>query len=438
MPDAVRERILRKYESVKKNPNDAAANGELGMVLHAHEQLESAGICYQRARILDPAAFRWAYYLGIVQAVSRNHSEAARNFESAAGLNPDYVPARVHLGKSLLESGDLQKSRRIYEGLVRENPGLAEAYYGLGRILAAGGQLTSAAERYRTACRLAGNFGPAQYALALALRDLGRVTESEKYFALYQENKNEGPQIDDPLLRDIEALKAGDALEHLKRGVHLESAGQLEESASEQERALEIDPQLLQAHINLISLYGRLGRMGKAEEHYRAGVRINSDQSELHYNFGVVLASQNRLTEAAAAFEHALQINPFYAEAHANLGQMFERQGRLEDAQRHYRFAIENKPNYRPAHFHLGRVMLARNRNREAIDIFSKAIGPEDEQTPLLLFGLATAYAGLGDRQRSLSYAREARQRAVSFGQKQLVAAIDRDLESFERANRAR
>src|SRR5262245_32570136 len=53
------------------------------------------------------------------------------------------------------------------------------------------------------------------------------------------------------------AEKNAAASEHLKRGASLERAGKIEESIAAHQRALEINPGLAQAHINLISLYGR-------------------------------------------------------------------------------------------------------------------------------------------------------------------------------------
>ena len=40
------------------------AVGHLGMVLHAHQQLGSARVCYRRASLLDPRNADWKYYLG--------------------------------------------------------------------------------------------------------------------------------------------------------------------------------------------------------------------------------------------------------------------------------------------------------------------------------------------------------------------------------------
>ncbi len=437
VPRDVRERLRQAYETARNNSRDATSNGHLGMILQAYDQHESAEACYRRARVLEPNVFRWAYYLGVVQATLRKHGEAARNLRDASQLDPGYVPARLQLARSLFEIAELKESRKVLDLLVQRHPGLADAHYWLGRVLAASGELAPAAAHFRKACELARSFGPAHYALALALRDLGDPAESEKHLAVYQRDKTGLPALDDSFLDAIEELGAG-ALNHLKKGVRLEAAGKLEEAAREQERALQIQQDLIQAHINLISLYGKLGRIDLTEQHYHQAMGINPNQSELHFNFGVVLAAQNRSLEAAAAFGRALDINPFYAEAYANLGQMLERLGRMDEAIRQYRRALENKPNYRPANFYLGRMMLVQNRPNDAVQFFLESLVPQDEQTPLYLFGLATAYSALGDRERAVSCARNARRQATALGQADLVRAIDQDLPTLEKAGATR
>ena len=433
IPGDVREPLRKSYEAAQNNYRDADSIGHLGMMLHAYEQHESAEACYRRARVLEPGAFRWAYYLGTVQAISRKHTEAARNLRDAAELNPAYLLARLQLAKSLIETGELSESRKVLDFLIQRNPGWADAHYWRGRVLAARGELLSAAASFRKAYELAPTFGSAHYALALVLRDLGQAAEAEMHLAVYQKENARPPQVADPLLDAIDELGSGGALNHLRAGVRLEMAGSLEEAAGEQERAVNIQPDLIQAHINLISLYGKLGLIDQARRHYHQAMAINPNQSELHFNLGVVAASQNRLGEAAAAFERALEINPFHAEAYANLGQAMERLGRQDEAVHQYHKALENRPNYQQAYFFLGRAMLVQNKPADAIGFFIKSLVPEDEHTPLYLFGLATAYAALGDQEQAISRARKARLQAAALGQADLVKAIDQDLQTLEK-----
>jgi len=230
----------------------------------------------------------------------------------------------------------------------------------------------------------------------------------------------------------IDDLKTGAGV-HLKKGVRLEAAGQLEAAAEEHERSLAADPKFLQAHINLISLYARLGLSDKAEQHYRAAVSINPNIAEIHYDCGVLLTGQQKYAEAQEAFRRALEINPNYAEAHNNYAYLLMISGKLEEAARHYQAAIDNKPNNRAAKFNLGRILVHQAKLQEAIALFLQTLTPEDEDTPRFMYALAAAYARAGNRQDALKYMRDARQRAEALGQSELLSSIEKDLRLLEK-----
>lgn len=428
---AIREQVEKAYAEAQAKPRDAEANGRLGMVLEAYEQNQLAEVCYQRARALNPSSFEWAYYLGSVQEALAKHKEAAASLRDAVRLKSDYLAARIKLADALFAAGELRESKRLYEALLKENARMPEPHYGLGRVKSAEGDIQAAVEEYRRACELFPNYAAAQYALALAYRRLGDTAKAQEHLAVYQRAPLAQPPLDDPLRSAVKELNSG-AQQHLSAGIRLEAAGQIEQAIAEQERALEIDPKLAQAHVNLISLYGRTGQPAKAEEHFRAAIAIDPNQADCYYNFGVLLYGQEKYREAGNAFRKALDINPYYPEAHNNLGFVLEREGRPDEAMKQYRAAIENRPNYRLAHFHLGRLLLSRGKGAEAIDQLQQTLTPEDESTPGFLYGLGAAYARTGDRQHALQYIREARQRAASLGQTQLLASIDRDLRTLE------
>jgi tetratricopeptide (TPR) repeat protein len=237
--------------------------------------------------------------------------------------------------------------------------------------------------------------------------------------------------LEDPLLNAIVELNAL-GTEILKRGVMLESAGRIEESIAEHERALEVNPQLTQAHINLIQLYGRTGQFERAEKHYRAAVAINPNLADSHYDYGVLLAGQERYADAAQAFYRSLQINQFNAEAHHNYAAMIEREGRLDEAAEHYRRALGNRPGHRLAHFHLGRILVNQGKLAEAIEHFHQTLTAEDEQTPRFMYALGATYVRAGEKQKGVQYLSEAMKRATALGQTQLAASIERDLRQLE------
>ncbi len=423
----IRDHVRKAYAGAKASPRDAEANGRLGMTLHTYEEYEFAAICYEHARRLAPDEFRWVYYLGIVRASLGQHGESAAVFKEAIGRRPDYLPAQLRLADALLAAGQRLESQPLYETVIKKNAGIAQAHYGLGRIKASGGEQAAAAAHFRKAIELFPEYGAAHYALGLALRDLGQAGKAQEHLALSQKHKLSRPPLEDSLLIAIAELNAL-GTEILKRGVMLESAGRIEESIAEHERALTVNPQLTQAHINLTQLYGRTGQFEKAEKHYRAVVAINPNLADSHYNYGVLLAGQERYTDAAQAFYRCLQINQFNAEAHHNYAAMIEREGRLDEAAEHYRRALENRPEHRLAHFHLGRILVHQGKLAEAIKHFHQTLTAEDEQTPRFTYALGATYVRAGEKQKGIQYLNEALKSATALGQTQLAASIERDL----------
>lgn len=426
-PSVIREQVQEAYDAARANSRDAKASGKLGMLLDLYKRRESAAICYARAHQLHPGAFRWLYYLGSLQSAQGKRAEAAATFRAALRLNPDYLPARLKVAENLLAAGEWEEADEIYEAIVSKQSDAAEAYYGIGRIRAAKGDLIAAVESYRKACELFPAYGAAHYALALAYRKLGDNRKSEEHFKLHARNKTLVPPVQDPLRDALRALDRG-AASHLQRGIGFEEAGRIEDAIAEHEKALELDPELAQAHANLIILCAKTQQPEKAEEHYRAAIRLNPHQADAHYNYGVLLTERGRLAEAEQAFRRALEASPFHAEAYNNLGSLLERQGRLDEALDYFEKAVERRPDYRLAHFHIGRLLANRKKYAEAIEHFLKTLTAEDDSTPTYLYALAAAYARAGNKESALTYGRKARDAAASRNQTRLLDRIDKDL----------
>jgi Tfp pilus assembly protein PilF len=302
----------------------------------------------------------------------------------------------------------------------------------VGRVSAARGDVAAATTSYLKSVELFPEYGAAHYALALVYRKLGDEARYQPQFRLYEQNRTSVPPLDDPLRSAVTRLNMG-SVAHIRRGADLERAGKIAEAIAEQQEALRVDPKAVQAHINLISLYGRLDQYEPAAEHYRAGIDLDRNQADLHYNYGVLLLKQRKPEDAETAFRAALEINPYYAEAHTNLGSLYEQQGRLDDAFQQFEEAVENRPNYRVAHFHMGRIRANQRNYGEAIQHFLKTLTPEDENTPRYLYALAATYARAGDIAEALKYARTARAQAAARGQAELLASIDKDLQVLEK-----
>ena len=427
----IQQQIGEAYSYARSHPVEAAASGRLGMVLQTYGLLQETAVCYRRAGQLEPNVFQWAYYLGVVEADQGKCGAATSTLRLALRVDRDYLPAKLRLADCLLASAEWAASGKLYAEIVEQYPDNADAYYGLGRVRAARRDLARAAEAYRKATELFADFGAAHYALALTYRALGKADQAREQLRLFEKSKTGVPPAGDPLLAEVRALNQS-ATYRVQFGAELERQGKLEESVAAHEKALEIDPQLVQAHVNLIELYGRLGQFEKAEEHYRAAIRLNPGSAESYYNYGVLLLSAGKFQLAEVAIRKTIEINPYYSGAHNNLGYLLERQGSFAEATAEYRKAIENKPGDRQAHFNLGRLLVNQKKYAEGIQELEKTIEPEDENTPRYVYALGAAFARSGDRQNALRYIRQARESAAARGQSALLISIERDLRALE------
>ena len=219
------------------------------------------------------------------------------------------------------------------------------------------------------------------------------------------------------------------AATQLKLGVALDDGGDINGAIAAHLRALEVNPNFAQVHINLISLYARANQPEKAEKHYREVVAINPKLAESHYNFGVLLSSQEKFAEAAKMFLLSAELNPFHAESHQNYAMIIEREGKLDEAEIHFRKAIENKPGFRQSHFHLGRILVNKNLLSEAIQEFQNSlVGTEDENTPMYLYALGATLIRSGDKPKGIEYLTEALQKAQKYRQTGIISSLERDL----------
>ncbi len=272
-------------------------------------------------------------------------------------------------------------ARSAYEALAAYPAAAPVAALGRGRLAARAGRHADAIAEFQRAIELFPEFGAAYYGLAQSLRALGRREEARAALEQHRVHGTRWPAIDDPLSARV-ALVRDDPRGHLFRGLRMAELGDLPGAIEAHETALARNPSLAQAHVNLISLYGRTGQWAQAEAHYKAVLAIGFNVDEAHYNYGVLLGLQRRWPEAAVAFRAAIEANPLHAMARNNLGQILEGERNLPEATAQYRQAVAADPRLRLARYNLGRMLLAVRQVEEAAAEFQKLREPQDAESP--------------------------------------------------------
>ncbi len=427
---AISAQIAEAESQAKAHPDDAHLVGTLGMVIQAYDQRTAAAAAYARAVTLEPAKFEWVYLLGKVEFERGEFDLAARNFQNALRLEPSYLPAQLYLAQCLIATADWDAAERLYRNVLTHHPECPQAWYGLGRVQVARGDHSSAIDSFSKACDLYSQYGAAHFALAGELRKARKTSEAAAHFEAYSKNRNREPRLEDPLSEQVRRLNLSSTV-RFERAAELEAAGQLDEAIHEHIVILGTDPNNVQAHVNLISLYGRAGDLSQAQQHFDQVIKLDPGRADAWYDDGVLLFNQRQWEKAAQAFGRALEINPHYGEAHNNLGAIHEMQGQPDEAASDFRAAIADRPDYPLARFHLARILVNQKRYDEAAQQLQRALEPEDENTASYTYALAATYARAGNREKALRYYREAHDRASARGQTQLLATIDREMKDL-------
>ncbi|HUP39967.1 MAG TPA: tetratricopeptide repeat protein, partial [Vicinamibacterales bacterium] len=92
-------------------------------------------------------------------------------------------------------------------------------------------------------------------------------------------------------------------------------------------KALEIDPYLVPALINLANIHYGKDELAEAQALYERAIGLDPDFFEAHFNLGNIYHDLGRFKEAANCYRTALRLNGQYADAHFYLAITLEKTG---------------------------------------------------------------------------------------------------------------
>jgi tetratricopeptide (TPR) repeat protein len=101
-------------------------------------------------------------------------------------------------------------------------------------------------------------------------------------------------------------------------------------------KALELDPDLVDAWVNLGRIAHQAGSAAEAVRLYHHALERSPDDPVIHFNLALALEDARGAAPAASHYEKALELDPSFADAHFNLAALCEKLGRKADALRHY------------------------------------------------------------------------------------------------------
>ena len=248
------EQSFREIE--RRFPGLIGTKVNLGSALTAQNRLDEATALLNDALKEDPFCVQALINLSVISLKRKDISGAQRQLERALGIDPLSFEARYNLAVVLMKQRQLPEAMRMLEEAARLRPDHPHVRHNLAHLRWHRGEYAAAEQALRDVIRLA----PEKVDSAV---DLGKVL--------------------------LEAGRVGDALEHMRgvlqrrpdlamvqviSGYALEMAGEFDQAMACYERALALDPEDVQAHINRANLWILNGDFERGWPEYEWRARI--------------------------------------------------------------------------------------------------------------------------------------------------------------------
>lgn len=155
-------------------------------------------------------------------------------------------------------------------------------------------------------------------------------------------------------------------------GVALLEQYKYKEGAEAFARALQIEPRLAMARINLSIALFNVPDLRGAQREAEAAAALRPETPQLYYINGLVARAQNRTDDAIAAFQRVLKIDPRDVGANVNLGQLLAQQRKYAEAAAAFRTAMAAEPYNMTAIYNLATALTRAGEREEGERLIQK------------------------------------------------------------------
>ena len=204
-----------------------------------------------------------------------------------------------------------------------------------------------------------------------------------------------------------------DAATTIAKADEARQAGNTDEAIRLLAEAIEKNPTLTVAHMEIGDLYLEKGNPSEAERHFAQVVQREPSNFDANYKQGLALQLMNRLSDAVRAYLRALSIHPDDPQANFNLATAYLQLNEGSFALPYAEKAVQVNPSSGPAHANLGAVYASLDRQEDAVREYRSAAELMD-LTPQLLTNLGDSLGKLGRYQEMASTLEQAVKTAPS------------------------
>ena len=271
---------------------------------------------------------------------------------------------------------------KLLDEVLAEDPGIMEAHHVKANVYLQLERAEDAVIECREALKVDENYEAAISTMARAYKRLKKYDEAVAGYS-----------------RVIQ-LNPKDPNAHINLGEIYCETGDLDRAIGNLQTAIFLDPEHSAVARNLLgSAYLEKKLLEPAEKEIMLALQLRPQIPDAHYTLGLLYEQKGDTEKAILEYRKEIEIHPDAYPAHFNLALIYRKQGLLREAVGELREAIESNPTYARSYLFLAKAFVDLNENlNEAIGMAKKglALDPEAESAPLGHYVLADIYGRLG------------------------------------------
>ncbi|MBS1803383.1 MAG: tetratricopeptide repeat protein [Acidobacteria bacterium] len=294
-------------------------------------------------------------HLGLIESKQGRYANAIRSYRRAMALDPGMPGLRLNLGLALFKAGEYQQTIATLEPLMKEHPGdqqltvlIGMSQYGLSRF----------ADASRT-LKLASVHDPQNLTLLLTL---AHACLWSKQYSCVQDS-----------FHQILALNAESAEADMLMGETLDEMKDHEGAVRLFRAAVKTNPSEPNVHFGLGYLLWTKGQYPEAATEFQAELANDPQHSLATLYLGDAKLQMNLPEDAQPLLEKVVKVDASSGMAHRDLGIVFADEGKKEQAVAEFRAAIRINSKDVSAHYRLARLYRSMGKTAEAKIEFDKA-----------------------------------------------------------------
>jgi type IV pilus assembly protein PilF len=218
------------------------------------------------------------------------------------------------------------------------------------------------------------------------------------------------------------------AADNTQLGIQYMNQGNLSLAKTKLDRALEEDPGNANVHSARAMLFERMNQLSKADEEFRAALKLAPHDPDVINNYAVYLCQNGRTDDGVKRFLEAAH-NPLYRTpqaAYTNAGVCLRAAKRDDEARVNFDAALQQWPNYAEAAFQLAALDFDHGQLAAARGRIDGYIGSFEATPDLLLLGVRVARAQR-DAVAAQRYARRLQLDYPGSDQARALATLDKN-----------